>query len=99
MAYIVTMEFEWDEGKSDACLAERGFDFAHAARVFLDPRRLVRPDDRYVYGEARYRVFGEVEGRVLTVVYTPRSGRFRLISARKANKREVQRYGASARGA
>ena len=32
------MEFEWDEAKSDACLADRGFDFAHASAVFDDPR-------------------------------------------------------------
>lgn len=91
-----TMEFEWDEAKSDACLAERGFDFAYSARVFLDPRRVEEPDERYEYGEARYRVYGEIDGRLFVVVYTPRGGRLRLISARRANKREVQLHGASA---
>lgn len=86
------MEFEWNEDKSDACLTERGFDFAYVARVFLDPRRLVAPDDRLDYGEPRFSVLGEIEGRVFVVVYTPRGRRFRLISARKANQREVQRY-------
>lgn len=86
------MEFEWDEAKSEACFRERGFDFAHAVRVFLDPDRLVEPDDRLDYGEARYRVLGQVDGRVFAVVYTPRGHGFRLISARKANQREVRRY-------
>ncbi len=91
------MEFEWDEAKSDLCFAERGFDFAHAVRVFLDPDRLIERDDRFDYGEPRYRALGQVDGRVFVVLYTPRSERIRLISARKANQREVRRYEASAR--
>ncbi len=89
------MEFEWDEAKSDACFLERGFDFGHSVRVFLDPNRLVEIDDRFDYGEPRYRVLGRIDGRTFVVVYTPRGGRFRLISARKANRREVLRYDAS----
>lgn len=89
------MEFEWDEAKSDACFAERGFDFAYAVRVFLDPRRLVAPDDRFDYGEPRFSILGAIDGRVFVVVYTPRGRRFRIISARKANQREVRRYGAN----
>lgn len=88
------MEFEWDEAKSDACLAGRGFDFAYAAAVFADPDRLVEPDDRRDYGEPRFRVIGRIEHRIFVVVYTPRAGRIRLISARRANRQEVTRYGA-----
>lgn len=91
------MDFEWDEAKSDACFAERGFDFGYAIRVFLDPNRLIEVDDRFDYGEQRYRVLGQIEWRVFVVVYTPRGTAFRLISARKANRREVRRYGASTR--
>ncbi len=90
------MKFEWDEAKSDACFAERGFDFAYAVRVFLDPDRRIQRDERFDYGEHRYRVLGRIEGRVFMVVYTRRSTGFRIISARKANQREVQRYEASA---
>lgn len=86
------MEFEWDPAKSDACLAERGFDFAHAARVFLDPERAVQRDERFEYGEPRYILTGRVVGRLLVVVYTPRGGRLRIVSARKANERERQRH-------
>ena len=91
------MDFEWDEAKSDACFAERGFDFGYAIWVFLDPNRLIEVDDRFDYGEQRYRVLGQIEWRVFVVVYTPRGTAFRLISARKANRREVRRYGASTR--
>lgn len=93
------MEFEWDEAKSDACYAERGFDFAYVVRVFLDPSRIVERDDRFDYGETRYRVFGVIEGRLFVVVVTPRPTGLRLISARKANRKEVARYGQAARDA
>ena len=45
------MEFEWDDAKSDACLAHRGFDFAYAIRAFLDGDRIVGQDRRWNYGE------------------------------------------------
>ena len=35
------MEFEWDDAKSDACFADRGFDFAYVAHAFLDEDRIV----------------------------------------------------------
>lgn len=87
------MDFEWDEAKSDACFAERGFDFAYAIRVFLDPDRVVELDERFDYGEPRYRVFGRIAGRAFVLVYTPQGEAFRVISARKANAKEVRRYG------
>ena len=91
------MEFEWDEAKSDACFAARGFDFAYAIGVFLDPDRLVETDDRCDYGETRWHVLGRIGGRVFVVVCTPRHGTLRIISARKANRREVSRYGDATR--
>lgn len=90
------MKFEWDEAKSDACFAERGFEFAYAVRVFLDPERMIERDERFDYGEPRYRILGRIEGRVFVVVSTRRGTGFRIISARKANQREVQRYEAGA---
>lgn len=85
-------EFEWDAAKSDACLAGRGFDFAYALRAFADPVRLVTIDDRWDYGEERFRLLGIVDERVLCVVYTVRGAAVRIISARKANRREVAWY-------
>ena len=82
-------EFEWDDDKSDACLLGRGFDFAYAVRVFFDPNRIVVQDLRWDYGEDRYRVLGMVEERVYVVVYTVRGPGIRIISARKANAKEV----------
>ncbi len=83
------MEFAWDDAKSDACFADRGFDFAYA---FLDEDRIVGEDRRWDYGEDRYRLLGAVEGRVFVVIYTMRGSTIRMISARKANRREVREY-------
>lgn len=44
------MEFEWDEGKSDACYSERGFDFSYVIAAFFDNNRLIRHDKRWDYG-------------------------------------------------
>lgn len=92
MDYGIVMEFEWDEAKSEACFTERGFDFAYAARAFLDPNRLVRADTRWDYGEDRYQLVRSIERRVFFVAYTLRGKTIRIISARKANRREVQDY-------
>jgi len=86
------MRLEWDENKSDACFADRGFDFAYVIRAFADPDRLLNRDHRWDYGEERYRLLGKIDGRVFVLVYTPRDDVIRIISARKANRREVQEY-------
>ena len=96
MAYTPPTEFEWDEVKSEACFLERGFDFAFAAQAFFDPNRRLQPDNRRADGEDSFQLVGRVEGRVFVLVYTPRGQAFRIISARKANQREVQRYGSQA---
>ncbi|CDS52660.1 Phage protein [Polaromonas sp. CG9_12] len=86
------MNFEWDEDKSERCFTQRGFDFTYAAQAFFDPRRIVNADTRLNYGEERYQMMGMGEKRLFAVVYTPRDGAMRIISARKANQREVKHY-------
>ena len=70
----------------------RSIDFAYAAFAFGDPHRLIRADSRRNYGEARFQLIGRIDGRVFVVVYTPRDNGVRIISARKANLREVRQY-------
>jgi len=53
---------------------------------------LIWEDKRKDYGERRYCVLGFIEDRLYSVVFTPRDGKPRVISLRKANKREVKRY-------
>jgi len=47
---------------------------------------------RFSYGEDRYELIGRIEGRLYLLIYTPRHDGIRIISARKANSREVKRY-------
>lgn len=90
------MRFEWDEGKSDANLEERGFDFAFATLIFEGPIVVVE-DRRRDYGERRFVAIGIADGFHLTVVFTDRSGTRgrvtrRIISARRSNRRERLAY-------
>jgi uncharacterized protein len=87
------VEIEYDEAKSRRNLTERGMSLDFAARVFLNETGNIETEDvRRDYGERRIRVTGEIDGRLFVVVYTVRNGRRRIISARKANKREQYAY-------
>ena len=92
MAYNSAMNFEWDEVKSERCFTQRGFDFAYAARAFFDANRVVDSDRRRNYGEQRFQLMGMIERRLFVLVFTPRHNAMRIISARKANQREVKHY-------
>ena len=83
------MDYEWDEAKRAANLAKHGVDFPAAVAV-LEARPPVFADERRDYGEPRYVALGGLDGRLLVVVFTLRGQAVRIISARKANAREVQ---------
>jgi uncharacterized protein len=86
------LEFEWDEAKNRINRAKHGWDFAEAARVFLDPL-LHGVDDRTVnYGEQRYKVTGYAGHKLVTIVYTERNGIVRLIPAHKPSSQERKDY-------
>ena len=86
------MNFEWDLAKSNACQISRNFDFAYVISVFADPILFFERDQRWDYGEERFRAFGVIEEKVFVVVFTKRQKAIRIISARRANSREVKRY-------
>ncbi len=92
------MQFEWDEQKNKTNIAKHGISFEKAKGIF-EGDTLTIVDDRYDYGELREISIGMVEGvLILTVVHTDtKDGKRRLISARKANKRERKRYGQTLR--
>lgn len=86
-------EFEWDENKNYRNKTKHKIDFMDAIQVFFDDQRISRADNRQDYGEERYQVIGMSNERVLFVVYTERyANTIRVISARKANKRERAAY-------
>jgi uncharacterized DUF497 family protein len=84
--------FEWDEAKAAENYAKHGVSFETAIKVFRDPFAIERLDDREDYGEARFILIGTAEEAVITVVYTERDGRFRIISARRATRHEQDDY-------
>jgi hypothetical protein len=86
------MDFEWDGAKAEANESKHGVPFEMASRVFDDPDCLVLEDRRRDYGEERFAAFGQVDGRVHAVAFTWRGDSCRIISMRKANAREAQRY-------
>lgn len=87
------MRFEWDETKCAENIRARGLDFQDAIPIFFDPGRKIWEDDRKDYGEVRYNMLAESSGRVFAVTFTLRDGVVRVISFRKANKRETRKYG------
>jgi len=80
------MEFEWDAVKNEAHFAKHGFDFEHAIQIFEGPfREYVDPRP---WGERRIVATGRMGDAFITVVYTRRNGRCRIISARPARRSE-----------
>lgn len=78
--YMATI-FEWDEAKAQTNVAKHGVSFELAQHAFLDSRRLLAEDLEHSGQEKRYFCFGMVEGSVLTVRFTWRANRIRIIGA------------------
>ena len=73
--------FEWDEAKNRANQEKHGVSFEKAQRAFFDPRRRIAVDEAHSSNEPRLFCLGMVDGRVLTVRFTYRGGRIRIIGA------------------
>jgi uncharacterized DUF497 family protein len=82
------VEFEWDEAKAKFNLRKHGVDFVDATHIFEDQGASHVLDQTMDYGEDRFKVIGMIDGVILVVVYAERGERVRIISARKATKRE-----------
>jgi uncharacterized DUF497 family protein len=87
------MEFDWDDAKAESNLAKHRVSFDYAVAVFLDPMLVDFDATRQEDGETRRKVVGIIEGRLYSVVYTPRGVVFRLISARRSSAKEEKYYG------
>jgi uncharacterized DUF497 family protein len=92
-AYSNPVSFEWDPRKADANLRKHGVDFADASLALEDEHAITIPDPASALEERFVTVGMDPLGRVLVVVYTWRSETIRLISARKATRREARQYG------
>ena len=84
------MKIEFDPGKDArnrlkhglSLAAFRGFDVTVGAEI----------DDRFDYGERRYRALGRIDGLAYAIVYAERATGIRLISFRRAHEKELRRY-------
>ena len=89
--YNLRIEVTWSETKRAANIKAHGLDFLDAASVF-EGVTFTFEDDRFSYGEQRFVTLGLLAGITVSVVHTENAHEIRLISFRKATKRESQIY-------
>ncbi len=86
-------QFEWDPKKAALNARKHGVSFDEACTVFGDPLSLLMPDPSHSADEERYLLLGmSIRRRLLVVAFAERPPRTRLISARRATRRERIRY-------
>jgi hypothetical protein len=90
MRIITLMDFEWDGNKSDANRVKHGIDFDTAKNLWLDEDRVEIHAPYPV--ENRWVLIGMVNDKLWTAVYTLRGDTLRIISVRRARKREATLY-------
>lgn len=88
------MEFDWDPAKDAATEQLRGIRFERGAEIF-GGRIVIWTDERRDYGEPRWRALGLSSGEMLHVVFTRRGEVIRIISVRKASRKERARWHSS----
>ncbi|MFB0534601.1 MAG: BrnT family toxin [Anaerolineae bacterium] len=90
--------FEWDPSKAKQNLRKHGVSFERAAQIFLDPFAISICDEEHSEEEERWITLGMDRNDVLLVIVhtfreiDPENCNIRIISARKATKREAEQY-------
>lgn len=86
------MKFEWDENKNQSNIEKHGINFEEATQAFND-KDYIKKFDRVVGTEKRTHIIGKILNVVVAlVVYTERNNNIRIISARRASKKERGLY-------
>ena len=89
----MSLEFEWDEDKAASNRKKHRVTFEEAATVFADPLAAIFDDEAHSEAEQREIIIGHSADKILLVIsYTERAGGIRIISARRATKRERRDY-------
>jgi uncharacterized DUF497 family protein len=87
------LKFLWDEKKNNKNLRKHGIDFNTAIFVFKDPNYIKIYDEVHSTNEERWNIIGMVNDVTLFVVETEITDNLiRIISARKANRNEREKY-------
>ena len=85
--------FEWDKWNIDKSYHKHGITPNEAEEVFVDKEILLLKDIKHSQQEERFEVIGKIiKGDILFTAFTIRKDKIRIISARKANKKERRRY-------
>jgi len=88
--YNINMKFEWDDDKNSSNKTKHGIDFETAKELWLDENRL---EIRVPYPiEDRWIVIGKLQRKIWTAICTIRSESVRIISVRRARKKEEELY-------
>ena len=90
------MEFEWDDKKSQSNLAKHGIDF-HTAKALWDDDNRVEIQSPYPL-ESRNILIGGLDNKLWPAIFTKRGSARRIISVRRARKREANLYGQKENG-
>ena len=85
------MKFEWDEKKSDINLSKHGIDFNNAVALWDDEDRIQIQTAFPI--ENRSILIGKIEKKLWAAIYTHRNNAIRIISVRRARKKEAMIYG------
>ena len=84
------MIFEWDEQKNQTNTLKHGIDFGTAIRLWDDPNRTEIQTS--FSEENRIILIGKIDKKLWTAVFTLRNGACRIISVRRARKKETMLY-------
>ena len=87
------LTFEWDPQKAEINIQKHGVSFEEASTAFRDPFSLTIQDPLHSKDESRMVQIGTSNrNRLVVVVHTERADNIRIISARKATKKERSQY-------
>ena len=89
----MSLRFEWDPKKAEANLAKHQVSFEEALEVFADPLARIFPDDEHSADELREIIIGHTERlQLILISFIETDDWVRIISARKATRRERKDY-------
>lgn len=91
------MKYEWNQAKNSLNIQKHSVSFEEAVEVFNDPLQISKLDKRFNYFEERWITLGTTSKQTILVVanlFFTEGGEeiIRIISARKANEKEKDRY-------
>lgn len=88
------LSFDWDEGNLEKNWEKHKVHYKEAEEVFFNKPLRIFPDPAHSEGEERHVAFGVTDQRrKLTVVFTLRKGKIRIVSARDQSRKERKEYG------